>query len=419
MKNITIRDMTSAALGVAILSVVQIMNNWWHGPGGYSPVDFYFPIAMIFFIMFSWRVSFLVVAATPFLWYALGGIQFSGWASFFLDYFIPLAITILIKLNTYRKNIPNIMWITFLSIILVFLRLFFHILSGVVNFDTTWAGSWSINFPIILGTLIITPIVILFLFPKALFLRTNILKLPIPFWTTKLIAIDEFKKTVKSPVVSITKVHSGYTNISYKVSDGKNLWQVRIPKQKVVNWDKEKQVYSLLYEKNKCFISKEGVLIKKWIEGKTIQSWNLETSKEVFNSIREFHKIKPSTDEKLDFMKYKKYFNKLDENTKNKYLSLINKYKDDKLVYCHNDINKKNVILNGDKLSLIDFEWSCYGPEYFEFAQLKFTEGITLKTLDQNKLSDYEFMYKIYAYLWTFEMPFSFKMYKLRKHLKK
>lgn len=419
MKNITVRDMTSAALGVAILAIVQVMNNWWHGPGGYSPVDFYFPLAMIFFIMFSWRVSLLIVVATPFLWYALGGITFVGWSSFFLDYFIPLAITILIKLNTYRKSIPNIVWITILSAALVFLRLFFHILSGVVNFDTTWAGSWSINFPIILGTLIMTPIVILFLFPKALFLRTNILKLPIPFWTTKLIAIDEFKKTIKKPVVKIKKIHSGYTNVSYKVFDGKSEWQVRIPKQKVVNWDKEKEVYSILYTKNKCFISKEGILIKEWIDGDVIKQWSDSIAVQLFESIKVFHKLKPKTDDKLDFMKNKKYFNKLDAQTKERYLLLINKYKSDKLVYSHNDINKNNVILNDKDLRLIDFEWSCYAPEYFEYAQLKFTEGITLRNLDEKKLSDYEFMYRTYAYLWTFEMPFSIKMYKLRKHLKK
>lgn len=419
MKNITIKDMTSAALGVAILAIVQVMNNWWHGPGGYSPVDFYFPLAMIFFIMFSWRVSILIVVATPFLWYALGGVQFSGWSSFFLDYFIPLAVTILIKLNTYRKSIPNIVWVTCLSVILVFLRLFFHIVSGVVNFETTWAGAWSMNFPIILGTLIMTPIVILFLFPKALFLRTNILKSPIPFWTTKLIAIDEFKKTIKKPVVKINKIHSGYTNVSYKVFDGKHEWQVRIPKQKVVNWDKESKVYSLLYSKNKCFISKEGILIKEWIKGNVIKKWDQSSSKKLFKSINEFHKIKPQTDEKLNFMKYKKYINKLDDITKAKYEELINKYKNEKLVYCHNDINKNNVISDGENLSLIDFEWSCYAPEYFEYAQLKVTENITLNNLDSNKLEDYEFLYKIYAYLWTFEMPFNYKIYKLRKHLKK
>lgn len=420
MKKITIQDITLSALGVAILTLVQVVNNQWKGPGGYSPVDFYFPIAMLFILATSFRVSLLVVFTTPFLWYVLGGVQFYGWASFFMDYWIPLLLTVFISFNSYRVSIMNLMWIAFLSLALVFVRLFFHTWSGVINFETEWAASWAYNLPILTGTMIITPIILVLGFSKAIFLRTEVLKNKTLLFSKKNIAINAFRKHFNINPLKITrvkKIHSGYTNDSYLVISDNIKWQVRVPKQDLVNWEKEKQIYKLLYKSEDCFLSTTGVLIKKWIEGSTVKSW--DDPKKLFNEIKKFHLLKPDTDEKLDLLKYEHHFDKLTKEDQNKYISLINKYKKDKLVYCHNDINKKNVLVNQNNLYLIDFEWSCYAPEYFEYAQIKVTEGLTYPGLNKDKLEEYSFIYRIYAYLWTHEMHQNSKIKKLRIELKK
>ena len=144
-----------------------------------------------------------------------------------------------------------------------------------------------------------------------------------------------FGTNIASAIKNIRFYYEGFHNITY-IGKFKNIWvQIRIPKNILpIDYANETKIVSnfkdYLYAKN-------GHLIKKWFPGQDLYKLNIDEKIEhgIFNCLQNFQRL----DIKLN------RFNWLQFNIKDqKYLDLIEKYKDEEYRLRHNNIKRHNII---------------------------------------------------------------------------
>lgn len=175
--------------------------------------------------------------------------------------------------------------------------------------------------------------------------------------------------------------------------------QIRIPKTKLVNRKNEYLIYKKFSDVY-IFFDKKGVFIKKWFEGKRInKKVNITVQNKVIEKVIFFHS------NKIIGLKKFNSWNIVKDNAK--YYLLIDKYKNDNLVLCHNDLRSKNIIFsNNQDIFLIDLEWSMINHPYFDFASLilycNFNKKnlINYLNLNKQKLNDFIYITKVFNQNW-------------------
>ncbi len=235
-------------------------------------------------------------------------------------------------------------------------------------------------------------------------------------------------------ISSIKEIHNGYTNISFDVVyENKQRYQVRIPHcGDLINREAEYQVLKLVHDINYVYFDpKSGVAIKQWINGKTPKfGWNrgYKYLNVLFNKINELHKLQPKNKKffnKTSFDQYNENLYRLRFDYQQKYLRLMDTYKEDKYVISHTDINPDNMIVNKrGSIFLIDYEWVAIAPEYWDYANFiresrinynRVEWGKYIENFDLDKLKNYIFLTSVYAYLWTWAMPQTRKILRYRR----
>ncbi len=166
---------------------------------------------------------------------------------------------------------------------------------------------------------------------------------------------------------------------------------------------------------------KSGITIRKWIDGRTLNNWGIRSYKylnSIFEEIKKIHSLPK---------KYFKYFTPISLNRskiflstlepkyKYKYLSLVKKYKNEKLCISKVDNAGNNILVakNG-RLYHIDNEWIQLANDYWDYAEnirwildfnwRKINFKKYIKNFNMSKLKDFVFMTCVYNYLWTFRM---------------
>lgn len=185
-----------------------------------------------------------------------------------------------------------------------------------------------------------------------------------------------FGPNIANEIKNIRFYYEGFHNITY-IGKFKNIWvQIRIPKNILpIDYANETKIVSnfkdYLYAKN-------GHLIKKWFPGQDLYKLNIDEKIEhgVFNCLQNFQRL----DIKLN------RFNWLQFNIKDqKYLDLIEKYKDEEYILSHNNIKRHNILVNKfGFIKLIDFEFSSYNSKYADPVSLHLFLGI-----DKNKIINF------------------------------
>lgn len=305
---------------------------------------------------------------------------------YFLDYVIPLFLMVLPSLFKTRINIFICLLI---SITLGYIS---HVLSGWVFWGSySWSGwgVWAYSFAanaIAYGT---TLAVMILIFPIIFNSRRSF------------------------------KVQDGYVNDSYKVLIDGKYYQKRIPKESVADWENERKVYQKLDIDIK--FEEDGLFLKEWIKGKNVRSWNKTKINSLKKAIDNLHKKDFKGIIEHDWLKHSEYKENISSELWVKYLELIKKISKHKQVLSHNDINKLNVLWNKKEIILIDFEWSRRNSIYYDYAQFEVAEGIKLieEWMDINEYESTKEAIIIFNYLWTFSMPNSKKIIKLRNRYKK
>lgn len=210
-------------------------------------------------------------------------------------------------------------------------------------------------------------------------------------------------------------IQDGYVNDSFKVKKNGQYYQKRVPKLSIADWENEKNVYRNLninveFEEN-------GVFYKPWVKGNVVKGWNRVKIDSLREKIQLFHKgsTKDIISHKWD--EYNEYGKNINEDIFRKYILDVSKMNKTKLVLSHNDINRHNVLWDKKEITLIDFEWSRLNNEYFDYAQFEIAEGFKILPSNMNH-KEYDLVLRstlVFSLLWTYSMPNSNKVIKLRK----
>ncbi|MDE5617767.1 MAG: phosphotransferase [Ureaplasma sp.] len=164
-------------------------------------------------------------------------------------------------------------------------------------------------------------------------------------------------------IKKIQKIHSGYTNFSYKLLTKNNeFFQVRFSKENdLVDRNNEKNIINLVgFNKYFLYLDERGNAIKKWIFGKTLLRKNIDEEfiNLLLTEIDYLHSIKYNEQilkhNYTDVLKNKK----ISKKYLNIYSKCLNILDDKKWVLSHNDLNLQNMIFNHNKIIFIDYEWS-------------------------------------------------------------
>lgn len=253
----------------------------------------------------------------------------------------------------------------------------------------------------------------------------------------KQFAIDLLNKVIGKKdgnIVSLKPIHLGYTNQSFiaTYSNGKK-YQVRLPHcGDLINRSNEFKMLSLMKDKSFIYFDvKTGIGIKQWLPGKNPRIptfWQWKQADNLFAEIKKIHAIpvpKGSKFQKINFDAYNQNLYHLKLAYQTKYLSIIQTYRDDKVVLSHTDINADNMIIdNNNKLHLIDFEWCGLASDYWDYANFirearilwypKIDWKKYIDKFDMQKLKDYIFVCSVFSYLWTWAMPQTKRIKKYR-----
>ncbi|QBF34369.1 kinase [Mycoplasmopsis phocirhinis] len=207
--------------------------------------------------------------------------------------------------------------------------------------------------------------------------------------------IEILKKKLNTDVLSKLKninfVYEGFHNLTFSAYYNNLKVQIRLPKTNLVDHSTEQKI---LQQFTDTIFYQDGILIKKWFEGKNIENveLNIEDQINIINEVKKFHQL-PIDIEAINFFYYGK--------SNQKYQKLVKKYTNDKdLVTGHNDLNGKNILINSQgKIKLIDFEWVRKSHPFFDaislYRNLNLDKNLILKNFD---ISEEQFKEIAYIY---------------------
>lgn len=224
--------------------------------------------------------------------------------------------------------------------------------------------------------------------------------------------------------------YQGLNNSScfIETSDGV-MWQIKI------SINKEKSIKNEIKFLNKYWFKKfyhlDSSFIKEMKKGeKTNIQIIFDHIEELARVINKFHlpKIKNQVD-------YFKYLNpKLSIEDLKTFRTLLEQHKNQKIVLSHNDINLKNIMINENKLFLVDFEWTKNNYIWFDIINFIREENLRKSQikkiivffpyLENFKITlQFLFINAFFALTWAMELQNNNKkdeyLLKIKRQLKK
>lgn len=208
----------------------------------------------------------------------------------------------------------------------------------------------------------------------------------------KILKVLEKSLYWKKDAISISPLPGGLTNFNYKVVFQNTPFFVRLDggEKALLNISLEREYEILKFASRSGISAKvifydplEGILMTTFIEGcsKKINLRNPEDQKRFCQSIKSLHKLEETLPWSLcPFEAIEKYRShsielgaNISERIKNSLMPLINQLKpiffaDFQLVPCHNDLHVGNLIDDGEKIWLIDWEYAAMGDPLFDLA---------------------------------------------------
>ncbi|CAM9153211.1 phosphotransferase [Mycoplasma marinum] len=183
--------------------------------------------------------------------------------------------------------------------------------------------------------------------------------------------IDKTKYS-KDQIKQINKIENGFSNNAnfLFLLDNGDKFQVKIPKGKNTLFPDIKSAF--LYDSSiYIYLNENGLMIKKWIEGKHVDFSEEKHARWVLDEIQKLHNIKIESNEMgmYDINAYRKK-----TNIPTKFLKefdvLSTELQKYEISFIHGDINPKNVLVTKSRALLIDFEWSKNGYSILDYAYL-------------------------------------------------
>ena len=154
--NISTYYIVTIGLLVSILTLLKYLNNFIPNLYGFAIFELYYIGACIIVLVTSWKISLPTLLISPILWFLIGQTSIRGITGFFLDYMLPmLCPAFLIFVNVHKKYILNYLKLSLFIIIGGLLKLFFHTISGTINYHVPIITSIIMNTPAVIVTIYI------------------------------------------------------------------------------------------------------------------------------------------------------------------------------------------------------------------------------------------------------------------------
>ena len=218
-------------------------------------------------------------------------------------------------------------------------------------------------------------------------------------------SLDNIKKKLEilsiwNNNISVEVLEGGWTNDTYLVTDDNKKYVAKIGGDKKdfgIIRSNEIQAHRAAYEANispRLLYNKKEIAIYEYINNKILNLQDLREEKnllklinlikiihnEVFNYLKNknsFHNIFQIMNYKFDILKkYKSPYNDklhdLIEDSK----FFQSETKSHKIVFTHNDFYYKNILYDGKKFWIIDWEYSGFNPNILDLANLSRNIGL-------------------------------------------
>lgn len=227
----------------------------------------------------------------------------------------------------------------------------------------------------------------------------------------------------ESDIIDVKLLSDGFTNVTcFLETKNHDKFAVRIGNELI---NRKNEWLYIILTKNTDYIYyniSNGNAIKKWIDGTTATKQECLDQSILIQVCDEIKKIQSIESSEIQEMSIKDYYQfmsiaQIDNEIKEAYKKLLNKYKNLELVIAHNDIRPANIIVkkhdDKKKIHIIDYEWSSLNNKYWDLAnyireiEYPFNEIETIiknkfDYLDMNILKEFLFITTCYAVQWTF-----------------
>ncbi|MDE6429372.1 MAG: phosphotransferase [Malacoplasma sp.] len=193
----------------------------------------------------------------------------------------------------------------------------------------------------------------------------------------KKLFVEKLNNYKLQDIKEFKKLSGGFTNFCYyiKTLNGKEFF-VRIGSHKIDRTNEysylcaSKKIKKYLY-----YDFSSGDAIKKWEKGRDLTFEECLIQKNFIGIVKEIKKIQKIKLHKVLKIKVRNFYQfftitKIDKKYLNKYKQIIEKYKNLDLVVSHNDIRPSNILINKNKINIIDFEWCTLNNKYWDFANI-------------------------------------------------
>lgn len=243
--------------------------------------------------------------------------------------------------------------------------------------------------------------------------------------------LNFFKQVKLSSIDKIIKLENSQTNDCFLLkTHGRKKFFIRLGNPKI-NRSNEYNFIKISKNSSYLYFDKEtGNTIKKWIKGRNPTNEECNSSRifnNVCNQIKKLHKINPDFKSKFSRIDYYQFMAKakISNTYKQKFDEILEKNKHLELVFSHNDISPRNIIINKSKVTLIDFEWGSLNNKYWDIANFmreiefpisdigKVTKKY-FKYLNPLLLKDFLFATTCYGVQWSFNQQETSEILKYR-----
>jgi len=239
--------------------------------------------------------------------------------------------------------------------------------------------------------------------------------------------LNHTKKLEEKDVLYVENLKGGITNNDNYLIELQDDTKYQIK----IKYRRDKKMISNCYKVNKIindpnityFDKETGSYIKKWIPGHELYKWEAGSTRmlrRVAEEIEKFHKLKKTNVKGLLKHDYyesisKQNFSDFDEKILTAYYNLVKRFENQALVFSHNDLNHRNIIVKSRKIAFIDTEWTCLNNKYWDYANYIREENLTKKeiikfanyaSIDLSKLIEMYFINSVYCYNWISDLDF-------------